>query len=531
MKQVVDLGATLTALFILNKSFKARFKKYWGVQTIGGVEVFNQRLTYYPNTAADNTQKALNVLGMKKTINDGVKDMQGIASAWLYLNPAKVTDGALSDLTANLVGRVFENSYTYNQWYSSQLKLAWQSWITNYVDSANDTLVVDTQGIENYVRANITSILSSQGAISDTVFSVDGEDEYVQDVLTKYVWLDSTEEVFELIVDSVNLISYSTREVTAKLVADDWNRAIKYNTGYGVCVAYRIRRKIVSIDDNATVVVSAKELLGSGKLIHDSVKVRAGSVFGSVLDEDIGTIDSLFYKGQLRTSALDLERGKFSKLVMTALDQDYRIIKKKKKWWQTLLAIVLVVVIVVVSWGYAAPAASAAWGVAEVAYLATYVALGLSLVQYVGAAAGYGYMFEMYDGLIKFTGIVGTVTGVASIAQRVTATAAMSATEALTAAKSFVTNNIWQVGIKAVGMVLQFVTGNKLKSIQNANNSLQSKIKEQEEELYNMYDKEYNMPLEAIQWTSNPMGMDQSMFAVDYQYEPTKLNICRRSFV
>lgn len=531
MKQAIDLSATLTALFVLNKSFKARFKRYWGVQTIDGVEVFNQRLTYYPNTAADNTQKALNVLGMKNVINDGVKDMQGIASAWLYLNADKVTASALEDLSANLIGRRFEDTYTYEQWYESQIKLAWQDWIVNYVSHVDGVLVVDKQGIENYIRANCAAVLGTQGVISETSFVVDGEDEYVQDVLAKYVWLDINEAVFEIVVDSVSLIAYSTREIGAKLTAGEWERALTYKTEYGVCVAYKIRRKVVSIDDADAVVVAAKELLDSGKLINDKVKIRSDRVLGSVASVAVGTTNELFYNGQLRTSALGLERGKFSKLIMTALDQDYQIIKKKKKWWQTLLAIVIVIVIVVVSWGYAAPAASAAWGASNIAYMATLVAVGLSVVQYVGAAAGYGYMFEMYDGLIKFAGIVGTITGVAAIAQRVAATAAMSATEALTAAKSFVTKNIWQVGLKAVGAVLQFVTGNKLKSIQNANNSLQSKIKEQEEELYNMYDKEYNLPLEVIQWTSNPMGMDQSMFAVDYQYEPTKLNICRRSFV
>ena len=531
MKQVIDLGATLVAHFILNKSFKARFKKYWGVQTIDGVEVFSPKLVYYPNTADANTQKALNVLGMKKTVNDGVKDMQGIASAWLYLNPDKVTTSAIEDLTANLIGRRFEDSYNYNQWYESQIKLAWQSWVVDYVSHVGDVATVDTQGIENYVRANIAAILNSQGAISETVFAIDDEDEYVSDVLTKYIWLDVNEEVFEIIVDDISLISYSTREITAKLSGDEWQRAIKYNTEYGVRIAYRIRRKIVSIDDDAAVVVAAKELLASTKSINDILKIASGRAISLPWLKENKVTNELFYKGQLRTSTLGLERGKFSKLIMSAIDQDYRIVKKKKKWYQKLLAIVLVVVVVVVSWGYAAPAASAAWGVAEVAYMATLVAVGLSLVQYVGAAMGYGYLFEMYDGLIKFAGIVGTITGVAALAQKIASAATMSATQMMASAKTFVTNNIWSVGLKAVSAVLQFVTGNKLSSIQNANNSLRDKIDAQEEELYNMYDKEYNMPLEAIQWTSNPMGMDQSMFAVDYQYEPTKLNICRRSFV
>ena len=150
------------------------------------------------------------------------------------------------------------------------------------------------------------------------------------------------------------------------------------------------------------------------------------------------------------------------------------------------------------------------------------------------SALGYADLVGFYGKFVRIFGMVGTILGITAALQNMAQRGIMETIKAKisdmgTGLMKFSSEMMFK-SLTYVGQVTNMVMGNQLKKINNANNSLQSKIKEQEEELYDMYDKEFNLPLEALTWQNSPLKVDDAQFEVDYLYEPTKMNICRRSF-
>ena len=166
MKTHIDMYETYKGLFMASKKLKNRFKKYWGVTTVDGVEVFNKEMTVWPDTdSRKSAVKILKMFGMYANIKKA--KFEGITRYYLWLNPAKMDDysSVSKDIVVNHLNHVIPNTefeftlnYTdmddpkkFNGWTSDQIS----SWLldnyatlknSSYMESRGDTLVGETIG-------------------------------------------------------------------------------------------------------------------------------------------------------------------------------------------------------------------------------------------------------------------------------------------------------------------------------------------------------------------------------------------------
>lgn len=524
MKKVIDIEKAALAMFIINKAFKSKFKRYWGVTTIDGVEVFNKEFTYYSMyssglTASEPVQKMLTTLGMAKSINNVIGNYQGIESAWFFINPDKATATMTEDLTLSLLASRVEAAYNTGVWYNSVIIINASNILDGVMPVGNDgKRHFDPEDAETWLLANYGSLMNSSVQSSTELHPDDAE--FSNDVMAKYVLLDKDAEVFDIEITGVSVNGTPTPSGLVSSVA----------------IEMRFRRNTILVNEDAVYLTVLKPILEQKASIRDRnfiINSRAIGILDGYEEEEI--TNYLFYKGYLRTSTLLLERSEFSKLIKVCIDADYKKYVKKRKWYQKLLAIVIFVVIVWVSWGWgtaiAGPAATAA---TTMAYAATVAMVMLSLASMVFSAAGYADLVGFYGKFVKIFGAVGTILGITAAIQNMAQRGIMETLKAkiadLTTGLSKFSTEMMMKSLSYVGQVTNMVMGNQLKKINVANNSLTEKIKEQEEELYDMYDKEFNLPLEALTWQNSPLKVDDAQFEVDYLYEPTKMNICRRSF-
>lgn len=514
MKKVIDIEKAMLAMFIINKAFKSKFKRYWGVTTVDGVEVFNKKLTYYNMydrglTASRPVQDALKVLGIAKSINESVGDYQGVERAWFFINPDKATMSITEDLTLSLLASRIEAAYTAYTWYNAVITINASNILNGVMPVGQDgKRHFDPEDAETWLLANYGSLVNSSVQSSTELHPDDAE--FSNDIMAKYVLLDRDAEVFDIEITGVSMTGTPT---AGGLVGS-------------VAIEMRFKRNTLLVNEEAAYLAVLKPILEQKASIRDmNFIIRSRSIGGVTND--------LFYKGYLRASTLLLERSEFSKLIKVCIDADYKKYVKKRKWYQKLLAVVVFVVIVWVSWGWAAPA-GAAISATTIAYAATAAALLLSLATMAFSALGYADLVGFYGKFVKIFGMVGTVLGITAalqnMAQRgIVETIKVKISEFTTGLSKFSAEMMLK-SLTYVGQLTNMVMGNQLKKINNANNSLQDKINDQEEELYDMYDKEFNLPLEALTWQNSPLKVDDAQFEVDYLYEPTKMNICRRSF-
>ena len=518
MKKVIDIEKAILAMFILNKAFKSKFKKYWGVTTVDDVEVFNKYFYYFMNrtgayTKTDSVQRMLKVLGCAKTINDGLGDYQGIENAWFFINPDKVPNSVLGTVSDSLFASKIEQQYTAYKWYNAIVTISATALLDDImVLGVDGRRQFDANHAEEWLLANYRTLVNS--SVQSNTELQETDEEFTSDVLAKYVLLDKLNEVYDIEIIAVTMQGTPTA------------------TGLhsSVSIELRFKRKTLVVDEHSTYIATLQEVFAEQQYSTDKAKILElfAETQNSVYTNDV------FYKGYLRTSALDLERSEFSKLVMLSLDTGYAQIKKKRKWYQKLIAVVIFVVVVWITWNpvYAA-AASGATGTAlatAIAYAATISALILTAISFVASKLGYADLVGFYGKFIRIAGIVATITGIYAAVQNGLLTTLKTKLAEFSTGLSTFSKEMVLKSLTYVGQVTNMVMGNQLKKIDNANNSLNEKIKDQEAQLYDMYDKEFNLPLEALTWQNSPLKVDDAQFEVDYLYEPTKMNICRRSF-
>ncbi len=523
MKKVIDIEKAMLAMFIINKAFKSKFKRYWGVTTVDGVEVFNKELTYYNMynrglTASKPVQDALKILGIAKSINESVGDYQGVERAWFFINPDKATTAITEDLTLSLLASRIEAAYTAYTWYNAVITINASNILDGVMPIGQDgKRHFDPESAETWLLTNYGTLVGSSVQSSTELRPDDAE--FSNDILAKYVLLDRDAEVFDVEITGVSMTGTPT---AGGLIGS-------------VTIEMRFKRNTLLVDEDAVYLVALKPILEQKAAIRDMNFIISSRSIGllSSIGDDAGATNDLFYNGYLLTSTLQLERSEFSKLIKVCIDADYKKYVKKRKWYQKLLAIIVFVVIIWVSWGWAAPA-GAAISATTIAYAATAAALLLSLASMAFSALGYADLVGFYGKFVKIFGMVGTVLGITAALQNMAQRGIMETIKAKiseigTGLMKFSSEMMFK-SLSYVGQLTNMVIGNQLKKINNANNSLQDKINDQEEELYDMYDKEFNLPLEALTWQNSPLKVDDAQFEVDYLYEPTKMNICRRSF-
>ena len=542
MKTYIDMFETYKGLFLASHRLKNRFKKYWGVTTLDGVEVFNKQMVVWPGTDSNkNVVKILKMFGMYANIKQA--KFEGITNYYLWLNPAKMDNYATisKDIIVNHLNAVIPNyefqivlNYTdaedpkkFNGWTSEQVS-TW--FLANYatlrtgayVECRGNTLVAEAVGY--YVPLDVSGNFAVR-TVSATVTPIAYR---TSAGLTAY----HTGISVELVAKQVSPLQEDDTIVDMMLNETDPNRKNKITTMFGLDAD--------TDDDTAAAWLTSA--------------ARTGGIFRSITNRGSNKTNEIWYRGQLRTQILDssyVDRDAFAGILASSMDTGYT--KKKTKWWKKLLSIVIVVIAVVLS----VPS-----GGLSMATLGTFAvnlgiaALVLTAVQFVVAKSGDTGWAQYLGKFVQVVGIASMIAGIGSFIQNTvaklaqdtakqglidTAMAAVknAVTEVTTAASAFakdmtISNALNVLGSKVVSlgrMLVEKFMDMRVKTAADELNDALESVKQSKEELAELTDKEVHIGVEDIKYYTSPLKLDNLPFEVDYLYEGTKMNICRPSFV
>jgi len=87
MKSYIDFFETFKGEFLSSLKFKNKFIKYWGTETIDGIQVLRERFTIYPGYENQSVKNLLKLIGAEKQFNS--ESFKNVREYYLYLNPSK----------------------------------------------------------------------------------------------------------------------------------------------------------------------------------------------------------------------------------------------------------------------------------------------------------------------------------------------------------------------------------------------------------------------------------------------------------
>lgn len=541
MKTYIDMFETYKGLFLASHRLKNRFKKYWGVTTLDGVEVFNKQMVVWPGTDSNkNVVKILKMFGMYANIKKA--KFEGITNYYLWLNPAKMDNYATisKDIIVNHLNAVIPNyefqivlNYTdaedpkkFNGWTSEQVS-TW--FLANYatlrtgayVECRGNTLVAEAVGY--YVPLDVSGNFAMR-TVSATVTPIAYR---TSAGLTAYHSGISV----ELAAKQVSPLQEDDTIVDMMLHETDPNRKNKITTVFGLDA---------DTDDDTAAAWSVNA-------------ARTGGIFRSITNRGSNKTNEIWYRGQLRTQILDssyVDRDTFAGILASSMDTGYT--KKKTKWWKKLLSIVIVVIAVVLS----VVTGGGSLTLMQFAFNLGIAMLALTAIQFIIAKSGDLAWAEYFGSIVQVVSMVSMVLGIASFIQNMAARVAQQAaqqslvqaasaavkeafTELATAASklasevslgnamSFLGSKIMTLG----RMMLEKLMDMRVSTAAKELGELQDAVQQSKEELADLTDKEVHIGVEDIKYYTSPLKLDNLPFEVDYLYEGTKMNICRPSFV
>lgn len=538
MKPYIDFFATFQGEFLGGKRFKNRMYRYWGTEYVDGVHVFKDRLYVYPEFGK-NQEKVTKAIGAYQSIKNA--DFSSVAAYYLYLNSDKWT--GQDELIDEVLIDKIEQASPLDEEFNVNI---------NYTETTDTNLYAGWTSIQiyNYTKDNWNTIF-------DNIYVEARSDNIGKEIIGMYVLFDNG-NVFEVVLESAGVFpkknTFIGEDTPWILRPDRWITTISLTLK---C------KRIANVTTKSTFFQGIKREKSEAKdrALRELQKNQNWvSTDGEVGTKDDSKTDDLWYKGQLRVSTMTLSGKDFGKLFTKSIDTGYE--KKKTKWWKKILGMVILVIGVLLIPTGAGPAVIAA-------YLAvtTLVLVGL---QFAFAKSGDAGAAEYMGRWVKVVNILSIATGIAAIAQSiakqgfiqtvkgiftstitsagtgtVTQVASTSVTEGVTAlgltgdtvaqisvqsvGEVSITKSL-SLGAKIVGKLMEFRNGMLAAKMDATYNSELQAVKQSEDELAEIYDKELNIGVEDIVMSTNPIKMDNLQFEVDYLYEPTKYNIGRPSF-
>ena len=554
MKTYIDLFETYKGLFLASKRLKNQFRRYWGVTTIDGVEVFNKQLTVWPNTDSNrNAVKILKMFGMYNAIKHA--EFEGISRYYLHLNPSKLSnyDAISKDILLNHINAVIPND--------------WFTVVLNYTDPDNPTK------FNGWTSEKIwTWLQDNYEALKDSPYLESRGGTVVADAIGYYILLDDADN-FEVRFSSATVmpVPYTKTIITKTTDENTWEpvyttiRNTLYSSGISVEIQVKQISSLQEADRVFRLIVAETDYIRKNKIETvfsidkdtSDFKAAASATAGISGRLRIRTAktDAIWYKGQLRTAVLDssyLSRNKFADLLAGAMDTGYEREQKKTKWYKKLLSIVIVVAAVVLS----AVTGGGSLTLMQFAFNLGVAMFSLTAIQFVIAKSGDLAWAEYFGSIVQVVSMVSMVVGIASFIQNMAAKVAQQAAQQslVQAASTAVKEAFAEVATAAsklasdvsLGNALNFL-GSKIMTLgrmllekfmdMRVNTAakelgdLQSAVQQSKEELADLTDKEVHIGVEDIKYYTSPLKLDNLPFEVDYLYEGTKFNIGRPSFV
>ena len=554
MKTYIDLFETYKGLFLASKRLKNQFRRYWGVTTIDGVEVFNKQLTVWPNTDSNrNAVKILKMFGMYNAIKHA--KFEGISRYYLHLNPSKLSnyDAISKDILLNHINAVIPND--------------WFTVVLNYTDPDNPTK------FNGWTSEKIwTWLQDNYEALKDSPYLESRGGTVVADAIGYYILLDDADN-FEVRFSSATVmpVPYTKTVITKTTDENTWEpvyttiRNTLYSSGISVEIQVRQISSLQEADRVFRLIVAETDYIRKNKIETVFSIDKDTSDFEAAASATAGIsgrlrirtakTDAIWYKGQLRTAVLDssyLSRNKFADLLAGAMDTGYERKQKKTKWYKKLLSIVIVVAAVVLS----AVTGGGSLTLMQFAFNLGVAMFSLTAIQFVIAKSGDLAWAEYFGSIVQVVSMVSMVVGIASFIQNMAAKVAQQAAQQslVQAASTAVKEAFAEVATAAsklasdvsLGNALNFL-GSKIMTLgrmllekfmdMRVNTAakelgdLQRSVQQSKEELADLTDKEVHIGVEDIKYYTSPLKLDNLPFEVDYLYEGTKFNIGRPSFV
>ena len=544
MKEYIDFYATLQGELFAKRKLMARLKKRWGITTIDGVKVYNQKFIIWPGTHTERVRKVLDIFNIPVSqINEQSK--KGIENLYLTFDESKMDSSSLS---REALATMLEAEVPFDEWREFTL---------SYSDQTNPEKFNgwSKERIFEYVDKNYKS------SIYQTVgLNISGKIEGIDDYIGAYVLLDNGVDFL------VEMLDADVSPIAVKPAHDpeepDFNKRWKMPTTFisGIDVKIRYKRTGYLNDDSPVVKALADDIKDNSYNGRYNIGSAALRFLKSRTE---GKTNVLWYKGCIRVStAKELKKHDYAKLIYGSVDLGYT--EKKVSGWKKFIGpiiIVIAIVITILTWGAASP-------LVTIATAATLTTVALTVAQMVlaknGDFAGAAYMGRW----IKITQIVSLVAGIAALVQNLVRAAATQAVSqgAGTAVTSGAVSTIGTVTVEgtvvqlseitfqnvvdgAISMVTDSVSSmtwldklssaakvaGKLMDVREKNKikeltSMSEEVKAQQSEIMDLYDKNLHMGLEDIRMYTRPLAQDNAQFQIDYLYESTGFHIQRPSF-
>ena len=389
----------------------AKLRKYWGVTTVDGIEVYNERYKIWPNSNTEELKKVLGIFGIKKSQIDE-QSKEGITALYLKFNPNKMDS---SDINAEALATRLESEIPWDEWRTIDVYYIDLSNPSKFDGWSSEEMAAYVE--DHYNDMELSGILGANG---ETV----GEDTFGM-YLLKYGGQDFDVEVLSTKTTPVPVVSSSV-----------YNRTTTYRSGIKTTLRYK---RISGLNDDSPIVQA---------MVNESDSTRALSTMDwlntiSLTDDESQTGNLIWYDGKIRTSTVkDLKKIDYANLISGSVDTAYD--KKKKKggffgFLAVVVAFVIAVIIVPGSFG-----ALASMTLTEAAALVATFAIALSVESMVLGVMGEYGAAEFVGRWAKVVGFVSMALGIASAIQKIAAKAAL--TESLST----------QVGFDLAGSAIEF---------------------------------------------------------------------------
>ena len=545
MKLNIDFFSTIKGEMLATKKFKNRLKRYWGTELVDGVEVFQKYFYLYPRDL--NSKEASTILKMFGAWNS-VKgtDFGSVASYYLYLNSDKWT--GQSEFVWDVLIDKMEGFIPIGQKFDVNINFTESTEDNRYAGYTKEQLL-------EYVDNNYDSIVDSMWieARSSTMS---------MEAIGKYVLLDDS-TIFDVkVVDCrvmPKFVKGSNEDSLGRMEADRYVTTLS--------LQLEVTRK-ASIYEESEFIKGIKRETSEAenrklRELQDADQDETGGWFGRYRP---GRTDDFWYKGQLRVETANsqyLHRNKFMELFTKSIDTGYT--QKKTKWWKEILGVVILFVAILL----AVPTGGASLSLATLALYVGIALIVMTAIQYSmardGDVAGAEYMGKW----IKVGQVISITAGIASIIQNMAKNGVMNALMSQGAAQGgtqLTQTTILEATTAGMSTELGTVVGNevavtttttagtsylnlmskaaqvldwivnarekmKVEKFESERQDLMEGVRQSEDELARMYDKEIHIGVEDIKMYTNPLKMENLQFEVDYLYEGTKYNIGRPSFV
>lgn len=533
----IDIYATATQGYLNKVGWKKKFLRYWGTETVDGIEVLKKRHYYYPSIS-DDDKKLFQHLNVYEDLKSS--SMSGISSAWMYLN-AGADD--LEDYTTEAIVQqvdfdIPDGKYAVN--ISRKYKLTKGRYNKILIEYEDPLRLFNTELTDAEV---ITLITNNYQDVLDNYTVEGGEEDSVVNVVATHVMLGSDAfdgEITEVVSTYAEYGSEGSYEV---------------KEGYSITIQLEQVGAVTGTD----AIIVAIENYVTAKLAAEAEATALANATRSWLTSSTTeekTDDYLWYKGQLRASVFDPENLKTAdciSLVQGALDTGYK--KKSVPWYKKLLGLIIFVVAFYFSGGTAAAT------LGQLAYSVSVATLAVSLASAAMAAWGDELGASAVGEFASKVSVLSTFLGIAAVISNISnmITAAMKEVttkgivqtvsdlivDKITALYSSYTVDLTLTkGIELLNKVFSLYSSNKLESLQSKLADKSNVLAAQEEEMNGHSIEEqqrlYHMSMMFSKGYTENIQQDMGVYEIDYLYEPTAAanqkgtmhigNICRRSF-